>query len=124
PAAQLDQVFRPFFVADGAVNDPNAGAGLGLAISQSLCLLMAGTLDVRSEVGVGTRMTFSVSLDRVIAEPAQPRAAAGEEEGQGAAEGPLTVLIVEDHLPSQYLLYQQVSYLGHRALTASNGLEG
>ena len=124
PAAQLDQVFRPFFVADGAVNDPNAGAGLGLAISQSLCLLMGGTLDVRSEVGVGTRMTFSVSLDRVIAEPAQPRAAAGEEEGQGAAEGPLTVLIVEDHLPSQYLLYQQVSYLGHRALTASNGLEG
>ena len=39
-------------------------------------------------------------------------------------DSPLAVLIVEDHLPSQYLLYQQVAYLGHRALTANNGLEG
>lgn len=36
----------------------------------------------------------------------------------------LTILIAEDHLPSQYLLYQQLSYLGHRVVTASNGLEG
>ena len=36
----------------------------------------------------------------------------------------MTLLIVEDHLPSQYLLYQQLSYLGHRVVTASNGLEG
>lgn len=37
---------------------------------------------------------------------------------------PLSVLVVEDHLPSQYLLVQQVGYLGHRVLAASNGLEG
>ncbi|MBB4864074.1 two-component system sensor histidine kinase EvgS [Pseudomonas nitritireducens] len=122
PAAQLDQVFKPFFVVDGAVNDPNAGAGLGLAISQALCLLMGGELKAYSEVGQGTRMTFSVELERVIAEQVRPRAAASDQTAP-EVRGPMTVLIVEDHLPSQYLLYQQISYLGHRVLSASNGLE-
>ncbi|MNN36117.1 Virulence sensor protein BvgS precursor [compost metagenome] len=36
----------------------------------------------------------------------------------------MTVLIVEDHLPSQYLLFQQVTYLGHHVIAASNGSEG
>lgn len=123
PVSQIDQVFKPFFITHGTVSDPNAGAGLGLAICKALSELMGGRLEAESEPGAGTRMTFSVELERVSSEcsvieenpsaPAKP-----------SSDVALTVLIVEDHLPSQYLLYQQVSYLGHRALTASNGLEG
>lgn len=120
PAAQLNQIFKPFYVVDGVVNDPNAGAGLGLAISQSLCLLMGSQLKVQSEVGSGTRIDFSVNLARVMVDSAAESTA----ESSKNTATQLTVLIVEDHLPSQYLLVQQISYLGHRTLTASNGLEG
>lgn len=121
PPAHLDQVLKPFYLVDGATSDSNSGAGLGLAISQALCQLMQSTLQVQSELGTGTRMSFSLDLNRVV------DSAATHEEGKGAArktEELFTVLIVEDHLPSQYLLVQQISYLGHRPLTANNGLEG
>lgn len=120
PAAQLGQIFKPFYMVDGVVNDPNAGAGLGLAISQSLCLLMGSQLKVQSEVGSGTRIDFSVNLARVMSDCATQSTA----ESSKNTATQLTVLIVEDHLPSQYLLVQQIAYLGHRTLTACNGLEG
>ncbi|WP_433885106.1 ATP-binding protein [Pseudomonas vranovensis] len=122
-AAQIDQVFKPFYITSEAVSNPNAGAGLGLAISKALSELMNGRLEVESETAVGTRITLRLALERVSGENAainadDPMPANRSDDAQ------LTVLIVEDHLPSQYLLYQQVSYLGHRAMTASNGLEG
>ncbi|SFB39616.1 two-component system, NarL family, sensor histidine kinase EvgS [Pseudomonas simiae] len=122
PAAHLDEVFKPFYLAEGAVSDANSGAGLGLAISQALCQLMQCTLQVESNVGKGTTMIFTLELERVIVDAAAlPRSSTAVVR---VADELLTVLIVEDHLPSQYLLVQQISYLGHRPLTASNGLEG
>ncbi|WP_338806786.1 transporter substrate-binding domain-containing protein [Pseudomonas chlororaphis] len=123
PATQIDLVFKPFFVALGAVGNRNTGAGLGLAISHELSTLMGGRLETESEVGVGTRMTLRVELQRVSVE--NPAIATDTSAPTTTPDCPsLTVLIVEDHLPSQYLLYQQVTYLGHQAFTASNGLEG
>ncbi len=121
PATQLDRVFKPFYIAGGAVSDPNAGAGLGLAISQSLCLLMGSALEVESEEGSGTQMRFVLTLDRVKVDSIALPDLSDSVREIGEA---LTVLVVEDHLPSQYLLVQQIGYLGHRALTASNGVEG
>lgn len=123
PAAQIDQIFKPFFVTRNPVSDPNAGAGLGLAICQALSELMGGHLEVESEPEVGTCMTFTVVLERVSAESRVDKAAPASLANQ-VTDAPLTVLIVEDHLPSQYLLYQQIAYLGHHPITASNGLEG
>lgn len=121
PATQVDQVFKPFYLVDGAVGDRNAGAGLGLAISYSLCQLMGGTLEVESEEGIGTQMIFALNLNRVkVDSVVLPHSSESAQE----IDEPLTVLVVEDHLPSQYLLVQQIGYLGHRTLTASNGLEG
>ena len=122
-ASQLHHVFTPFFELDSAVNHPNAGAGLGLSISQSLSQLMGASLSVESEVGVGTRMSFQAHLQRVSGEPevSTERVLAAF---VPSIELPLSVLIVEDHLPSQYLLEQQISYLGHHAITANNGVEG
>lgn len=122
PATQIDQIFKPFFVTHEAVSDRNAGAGLGLPICKALSELMGGRLEVESKIDVGTCLTFSVQLQRVSAEVAGPDA--DPTQLSPIDDTQMTVLIVEDHLPSQYLLYQQVSYLGHRAITANNGLEG
>ncbi len=121
PAAQLDRVFKPFYITDGAVSDPNAGAGLGLAISQSLCKLMGSKLEVESEEGSGTQMRFVLTLERVKVDYTS---LLDSSECSSEINESLTVLVVEDHLPSQYLLIQQIGYLGHRTLTANNGLEG
>lgn len=68
-------------------------------------------------------MTFSIVLECVSAETHVTSPVSGSTADK-SLDVALTLLIVEDHLPSQYLLYQQLSYLGHRVVTASNGLEG
>src|SRR5690606_7245121 len=93
PAAQLEQIFKPFRGVDGVVSNPNAGAGLGLAISQALCLLMGSKLNVQSEVGSGTRIDFSVKLARVMVDAATQNSI----ESSANTATVLTVLIVEDH---------------------------
>lgn len=123
PAAQIDQIFKPFYITGDAISDPNAGAGLGLAICKELSNFMGGHLEVESGTKSGTRMTFSIVLDCVKAESHIAPTGSGSTTDK-CGDAALTVLIVEDHLPSQYLLYQQLSYLGHRVVTASNGLEG
>ena len=123
PAAQIDQIFNPFFITRDAINDPNAGAGLGLAICKELSNFMGGHLEVESDTKFGTQMTFSIVLECVSAETHVTSPVSGSTADK-SLDVALTLLIVEDHLPSQYLLYQQLSYLGHRVVTASNGLEG
>ncbi|WP_262377363.1 transporter substrate-binding domain-containing protein [Pseudomonas sp. WS 5411] len=123
PAAKIDQIFKPFYITSDAIGDPNAGAGLGLAICKELSNFMGGHLEVESDTKSGTRMTFSIVLDCVRAESHIAPTISGSTTDK-CGDAALTVLIVEDHLPSQYLLYQQLSYLGHNVVTASNGLEG
>ena len=120
---QIDQVFTPFFELDSAVNNPNTGAGLGLSISQVLSQLMSANLIVESKVGVGTSMIFSGSFQCVNADSAEINPAQQKTPAE-PIDLPLNILIVEDHLPSQFLLEQQITYLGHHAIIANNGREG
>jgi signal transduction histidine kinase len=54
-------IFEPYYRSAGTSSLP--GVGLGLAISQALLAQMGGTLDVESEIGVGStfRMRFPLS---------------------------------------------------------------
>jgi signal transduction histidine kinase len=57
---QLAWVSAPFWQADPSATRRYGGAGLGLALTQRLCVLMGGSLLAESEQGVGT--TFTVRL--------------------------------------------------------------
>ena len=59
---QLPVIFEPFVQGDRALNRPNEGVGLGLAISRDLARGMAGDVTVTTELGVGS--TFTLVLPR------------------------------------------------------------
>lgn len=61
----LMRLFRPFERL-GAESRDIEGAGLGLSLTRSLVEEMSGTIDVDSEVGIGT--TFSVELNEAESE--------------------------------------------------------
>ncbi len=59
-AGDLDQLFTMFFRSDNVETRSVAGTGLGLAIAKTIVDLHGGEIDVQSELGVGTRMSFFI----------------------------------------------------------------
>ena len=53
--AQLATIFEPFSQAEGSTTRRFEGAGLGLPIARSLATSMGCSMDVKSELGMGTR---------------------------------------------------------------------
>jgi len=61
PSDRLDRLFKPFSQVDASTTREYGGTGLGLVISQRLCELMGGTMQVDSCLGQGTTFTFTIS---------------------------------------------------------------
>jgi two-component system NtrC family sensor kinase len=57
PKENVTKIFDPFFTTKGT-----NGTGLGLSISYGIIQQHRGTIDVESEVGVGTAMTVRLPL--------------------------------------------------------------
>ena len=126
-----ERLFQPFVQAEGDTTKKFGGTGLGLMICRRLADMMGGTIEMESEPGWGTRMTFTVSLP--VANPGglpkadvpvgaawlQARRKAPTVE-EARAEGTL-VLLVDDHPTNRTLLLSQLNLLGYAAETAENG---
>ena len=78
PADKIECVFDSFQQADGTIARQYGGTGLGLAVSKQLIELHGGRIEVESELGVGSRFTFTLPLadadsiarvDRPVAKP-------------------------------------------------------
>ncbi len=72
-AAHLDRIFEEFGQVDGPLQRRVKGTGLGLPLARKLAGLLGGSVEVRSEPGVGS--TFSATI------PARLPAGAPVEEG-------------------------------------------
>ncbi len=75
-ASHMKRLFEPFFTTKA----PSEGTGLGLSLARKIVLAHGGSIDVASEIGVGS--TFTIRLPAV--EPDSVKAAAWDRES-GAA---------------------------------------
>jgi two-component system, cell cycle sensor histidine kinase and response regulator CckA len=107
-------IFEPFFTT----KERGSGTGLGLATTYGAVLQAGGSIEVYSEVGIGT--TFKIYLPRVEEEAAKP---VNEDRPTDLPGGAETVLIVEDEGILRNLCVQILELLGYRVLQARNGTE-
>ena len=107
-------IFEPFFTT----KERGSGTGLGLATTYGAVHQAGGSIEVYSEVGIGT--TFKIYLPRVEEEAAKPGIDDRPTDIPGGTE---TVLIVEDEDILRNLCVQILEQLGYRVLQARNGAE-
>lgn len=71
-ADQQDRLFKPFSQVDASSTRKHGGAGLGLAISRSLVVLMGGDIEVSSAAGAGSVFRFHIPVRLVEGAAALP----------------------------------------------------
>ncbi|MEO1234527.1 MAG: response regulator, partial [Myxococcota bacterium] len=112
-------VFDPFTQAEAGTTRRFGGTGLGLAITQKLVLGMQGTINVDSQLGVGS--TFSI---RLPLRPAANIEASSEISRSILPETfSLRVLVAEDNHVNVVVARRMFERLGIEIEVASNGRE-
>lgn len=111
PAAKLGKLFQPFNRLD-AENSGIEGTGIGLTITRRIVELMGGSVNVKSEVGVGSTFWIELPIESVpgLARE-QNRAITITTTAPETPAAQQTVLYIEDN-PSNLKLVVQL--LGHR----------
>ncbi len=64
PEAYLSDIFDPFYQIDDRSNRKFEGTGIGLALTKELVALLGGTIEVQSQLGVGSCFTVSLPITR------------------------------------------------------------
>ena len=64
--ADIPKALAPFTQLDSDLNRKYEGTGLGLPLTKALAELHGGSLDLQSEVGVGTTVTVRFPAERIV----------------------------------------------------------
>lgn len=115
----IENLFEAFSQADSSTSRKFGGTGLGLTISNQLVMLMGGKLDLKSELGKGTKFFFTLSFplgDYIKVNSTITKAP------KKTFKNP-KILVVEDNLVNQRVISLILKYNNALVEVANNGLE-
>lgn len=112
PEQVLNRVFEPFFTT----KEPGKGSGLGLAMVHGFVKQSGGTVQVRSELGVGSAITLY--MPRTHQEQTNHDDTLVQRHLPGGHE---VVLVVEDDTDLRATTVLNLQQLGYQVLEASSG---
>jgi signal transduction histidine kinase/DNA-binding response OmpR family regulator len=119
---QLEKIFLPFEQV-GSNKKQSEGTGLGLSISQKIIELMDSSLQVQSELGVGSTFWFEVELPE-----AAEWAIASRKNIHGTVIGyqgeKRKILIVDDRWENRAVIVNLLEPIGFEMIEACDGKEG
>lgn len=108
------KIFESFVQADGSNARKYGGTGLGLAISSHLVSMMGGKLGVISERNKGSTFFFSIELEQL------PETVERLWRNKDSLKDK-RILIVDDNLTNQEILFTQLKYWGAVTCVAGSG---
>jgi signal transduction histidine kinase len=128
PSDQIGRVFEMFTKIERSVQGPSDGLGIGLALSRRLAELHGGTLTAAS-AGEGRGATFTLSFptgdESNVVEASGVKFAAGRRTAPPlAAQGSLSIVVVEDNEDSADMMETWLRQLGHDVRVARTGPDG
>ncbi len=109
PADRIDRPFQSFSQVDASTTRKYGGTGLGLAICRRLAEMLGGRIWVESEVGKGSRFSFTIQARRGTG---LPSSIAARIDGPQPQLGGRRVLVVDDHHASCLSLKRQAEAWG------------
>jgi len=113
--ATVERVFEPFF----STKPKGRGTGLGLATVYGVVTGAGGSIDVYSEVGLGTTISVLLPATDEDAAPAADLAVPGDD-ARGRGE---TILLVEDEDSLRLLTSRILTHAGYLVCEAGNGAD-
>jgi PAS domain S-box-containing protein len=115
-------IFQEFRQVGETTRGVKEGTGLGLAITKRLVEQQGGTINVESELGKGTRFSFTLPEGKVIPKPAEDNTPPDTQDSESIAGKPL-ILVVDDEVSARELLASYLEPAGYRTAMASAGAE-
>ncbi|SKB12130.1 putative Histidine kinase [Planktothrix sp. PCC 11201] len=140
PTNKLDRIFESFEQGEGSTAREYGGTGLGLTITKQLIELHRGEITVESEVGIGSRFTFTLPIaenavktptEKRVKNPLQPQEintllsinSSFVQPQINPSSEVIKILIVDDEAVNRQVLFNNLSLHQYAVFQASNGEE-
>lgn len=116
----IERIFQPFEqTREGRLK---GGTGLGLSISRQYCSLLGGELVAESEIGQGSRFTFTIRAKVCMESEVETKGSDTATIGIKSGSVP-RILVVDDKEANRDILVRMLQPLGFPATAASSGQE-
>ncbi len=114
PQAHIARIFQPYEQYEHSDTEySQSSTGLGLTIAKQLIAMMGGKLEIDSEEGLGTSVSFTLSFKRSIQQPKYTRSNPTYEKVAPTITHHESVMIVDDHDPSRLITEAQFKDMGY-----------
>ena len=140
PTNKLDRIFESFEQGEGSTAREYGGTGLGLTITKQLIELHRGEITVESEVGIGSRFTFTLPIaenavktptENRVKNPLQPQEintllsinSSFVQPQINLSSEVIKILIVDDEAVNRQVLFNNLSLNQYAVFQAINGEE-